>query len=76
MKVKFLGHACVEVDGSKRIYVDPFLTDNPAAAIGWQAIWTTWWDTMAIFYRLYLMRYYDKHKGINNNSVTHTQSEI
>jgi glycosyltransferase involved in cell wall biosynthesis len=41
--------------------------------IGWRAIWTTWWDTMAIFYRLYLMRYYDKHKSINNNSVTQTQ---
>ena len=38
MKVKFLGHACVEIDGSKRIYIDPFLTDNPAAAIEWQKI--------------------------------------
>ncbi len=25
-------------------------------------IWHTWWDTMAIFYRMYLLRYYDKKK--------------
>ncbi|GAB4330544.1 MAG: glycosyltransferase family 2 protein [Candidatus Abyssubacteria bacterium] len=24
-------------------------------------IYTTWWDTMAIFYRLYILRHYDKH---------------
>jgi hypothetical protein len=22
---------------------------------------TTWWDTMAIFYRLYILRYYDRN---------------
>jgi glycosyltransferase involved in cell wall biosynthesis len=25
-------------------------------------IYTTWWDTMAIFYRLYILRYYDRPK--------------
>jgi len=25
-------------------------------------IYTTWWDTMAIFYRLYLLRYYDRQQ--------------
>ena len=38
MKVRFLGHACVELAGSKRIYIDPFLTDNPSAAIKWDEI--------------------------------------
>ncbi|PIU41088.1 MAG: glycosyltransferase family 2 protein [Candidatus Omnitrophica bacterium CG07_land_8_20_14_0_80_42_15] len=28
--------------------------------IGFNAIWSTWWDTMAVFYRLYILRYYDK----------------
>lgn len=32
MQMKFLGHACVEVCGSKRILIDPFLGGNPAAA--------------------------------------------
>lgn len=33
--------------------------------IGVSAIYTTWLDTMAIFYRMYFLRYYDR---INNNS--------
>lgn len=32
MQMRFLGHACVEVCGSKRILIDPYLTGNPAAA--------------------------------------------
>jgi len=28
--------------------------------IGFKAIFTTWWDTMAVFYRLYILRYYDR----------------
>ena len=28
--------------------------------IGWSDIFNTWWDTMAIFYRMYILRYYDK----------------
>jgi L-ascorbate metabolism protein UlaG (beta-lactamase superfamily) len=31
MKVRFLGHSAFEIRGSKTIYIDPFLTDNPAA---------------------------------------------
>ncbi len=34
--------------------------------IGIRSIWDTWWDTMAVFYRLSILRYYDK-KNINNN---------
>ena len=26
-------------------------------------IYTTWWDTMAIFYRLYILKYYDKQQS-------------
>lgn len=32
MKLTRLGHACVLIEGSKTIIIDPFLTDNPAAS--------------------------------------------
>lgn len=32
MQIKFLGHACVQVCGSKTVLVDPYLSGNPAAA--------------------------------------------
>ncbi len=28
--------------------------------VGFDAIWATWWDTMAVFYRSNVLRYYDK----------------
>lgn len=34
MKVRWLGHAAVMLEGSKKILIDPFLTGNPSAAIG------------------------------------------
>ncbi len=33
MKLTFLGHAAFKLEGSQTIYIDPFLTGNPAAAI-------------------------------------------
>jgi L-ascorbate metabolism protein UlaG (beta-lactamase superfamily) len=33
MEVTWLGHAAVKIKGSKTVYIDPFLTGNPAAAI-------------------------------------------
>jgi L-ascorbate metabolism protein UlaG (beta-lactamase superfamily) len=33
MKINYYGHACVGVQGSKKILVDPYLSGNPAAAI-------------------------------------------
>ncbi|MFH1279306.1 MAG: metal-dependent hydrolase [Candidatus Eisenbacteria bacterium] len=33
MKVRWLGHSAVMLEGSKKILIDPFLTGNPAAAI-------------------------------------------
>ena len=30
--------------------------------IGLKAIYHTWWDTMAIFYRMYILKYYDSKK--------------
>lgn len=33
MKLTRLGHACVLLEGSKTIIIDPFLTDNPAASV-------------------------------------------
>jgi len=33
MEIKFLGHAGFFIGGSKKVYIDPFLTGNPKAAI-------------------------------------------
>jgi len=33
MEITFLGHAAVKLKGSKTIYIDPFLSGNPAASI-------------------------------------------
>ncbi len=33
MLVRYLGHSAFEIRGSKTIYIDPFLTGNPKAAI-------------------------------------------
>ena len=30
--------------------------------ISFRDIFDTWWDTMAIFYRLYILRYYNKNR--------------
>lgn len=32
MEITWLGHSAVKIKGSKIIYIDPFLTDNPAAS--------------------------------------------
>ena len=35
MEIRFLGHACFElIEGDTRVLVDPFLNDNPSAAVG------------------------------------------
>lgn len=33
MKVTFIGHSAVKLDGSRIVYVDPFLTGNPVATV-------------------------------------------
>lgn len=33
MKATFIGHSAVKLEGSKTIYIDPFITDNPLAVI-------------------------------------------
>lgn len=33
MQINFYGHACVGVQGSKKILIDPYLSGNPAASI-------------------------------------------
>jgi L-ascorbate metabolism protein UlaG (beta-lactamase superfamily) len=33
MEITFLGHSAVKLRGSKTIYIDPFLSGNPAAAV-------------------------------------------
>ena len=35
MEIRFIGHSCFELtEGSTRVLIDPFLTDNPSAAVG------------------------------------------
>jgi len=41
-------------------------TQRPLGRIGFRAIYTTWIDTLAIFYRMYILRYYDR---IHNHNV-------
>ncbi len=38
MQITWLGHSAVEIKGSKTVYIDPFLTGNPAACCGPDAI--------------------------------------
>ncbi len=33
MEITFLGHSAVKLRGSKTVYIDPFLSGNPAAAV-------------------------------------------
>lgn len=33
MQITWLGHSAVKIEGSKILYIDPFLTGNPAASI-------------------------------------------
>ncbi|MFW6124111.1 MAG: metal-dependent hydrolase [Acidobacteriota bacterium] len=33
MQITWLGHSAVKIKGSKTIYIDPFLSENPAASI-------------------------------------------
>lgn len=33
MKITWIGHAALKIEGSKIVYIDPFLTNNPAAAV-------------------------------------------
>jgi L-ascorbate metabolism protein UlaG (beta-lactamase superfamily) len=33
MEITWLGHSAVKIAGSKTIYIDPFLSDNPAASM-------------------------------------------
>jgi len=30
--------------------------------VGLKDIYKTWWDTMAVFYRMHILRYYDRRK--------------
>ena len=35
MEIRFLGHSCFElIEGDTRVLLDPFLSDNPSAAVG------------------------------------------
>lgn len=33
LKIKWIGHACFEISGSKRIIIDPFIEGNPTAKV-------------------------------------------
>ena len=34
MQITWLGHSAVKIKGTKTVYIDPFLTGNPAACCG------------------------------------------
>lgn len=38
MKVTWLGHSALKLEGSKTVFIDPFLSGNPVAAIGADSI--------------------------------------
>jgi L-ascorbate metabolism protein UlaG (beta-lactamase superfamily) len=38
MEITWLGHSAIKVQGSRIVYIDPFLTGNPAAAIAAEKI--------------------------------------
>jgi len=40
MEITWLGHSAVKIEGSKTIYIDPFLTGNPSACISCDSILT------------------------------------
>ena len=33
MRVRWLGHSAFEVEAEAKIYIDPFLSENPKAAV-------------------------------------------
>jgi L-ascorbate metabolism protein UlaG (beta-lactamase superfamily) len=33
MEISWLGHSAIKLQGSKTVYIDPFLTDNPVASV-------------------------------------------
>jgi L-ascorbate metabolism protein UlaG (beta-lactamase superfamily) len=40
MKITWIGHAAVKLEGSKTVFIDPFITGNPVAAIGPEGVKT------------------------------------
>ncbi len=50
--------------GFKRIYEAPIEVrfDKRTSAINWRTIFRMLWDTLAVFYRLRILRYYDKKR--------------
>lgn len=38
MKITWIGHSAVKLEGSKTVYIDPFLTGNPKAAVGMDSV--------------------------------------
>jgi L-ascorbate metabolism protein UlaG (beta-lactamase superfamily) len=38
MEITWLGHSAIKIEGSKTVYIDPFLTGNPAASTSAEAI--------------------------------------
>jgi len=38
MEITWLGHSAIKIEGSKTVYIDPFLTGNPAASTSADAI--------------------------------------
>lgn len=63
LELLVLAHRCGYKIAEAPVVVDfrPNMDRKMKSWIGLRDIFDTWWDTMAIFYRLYILRYYDKH---------------
>lgn len=55
MEITWLGHSAVKIDGSKTVFIDPFLTGNPAASTSAEKI--TEADVVIVTH------YHDDHLG-------------
>lgn len=67
--------------GFKRIYEAPIEVtfDKTASAVHWRTIFDMVWDTLAVFYRLRLLRYYDdSNRGnwVKDSNVDLTTNEL
>ena len=62
LELLVLAHRCGYTIREAPVVIDfrPPIAAGLQTAFRWEHIWTTWWDTMAVFYRLYILRHYDR----------------
>ena len=68
MEIRFLGHSCFELsEGDVRVLVDPFLTDNPSAAVGADEVAPT---------HIFLTHGHDDHYGDIEQIAKRTSAHV